>query len=131
MGEYRMRTGIYLILGGLSLWTGCRSRQVTQAEVDSLKACAEMASGGFLPVAEFRDRRFLAKVEASTASCRGGAAILPLRMTPWVDWANYWGAGDATSKTPPILKKAGALAPDERGILGALMDLEYERIELI
>ena len=34
-------------------------------------------------------------------------------------------------ETPAILKKAGALAPDERGILGALMDLEYERIELI
>ena len=127
-----MRSGIYLIAVGATLWSGCSHKQeISQAEVNSLKACVEMASGGFLPIAETRDRRFLAKVEEATARCRGGAAILPLRMTPWVDWANYWGAGDYHSRIPGILTKAGTLSPVERGILGALMDLEYERVELI
>src|SRR3954466_4934483 len=129
-----MRTCIYLISwAGILLWSGCGShdKEARQTELDSLAACAEMTSGGLLPIAQQRDLRFLGKVQPATAICRGGKTLLPFRATPWVDWANYWGAGDAHSKMPPILKQAGALSPDERGILGALMDLEYERIELI
>jgi hypothetical protein len=130
-----MRSCTYLIVavGFLVAGSGCApsDKESRQAELDSLKACADMASGGFLPIAAQRDTRFLAKVQAATALCRGGKNILPFRATPWVDWANYWGTGDAKSKMPAILKQAGALSPDERGILGALMDLEYERVELI
>src|SRR5260370_30989648 len=50
------------------------------------------------------------------------------RMTPWVDWSNYWGTGDMASlPTGFITSKAPAL----RGVAGALLDLEFERVELI
>src|SRR5581483_9442967 len=39
--------------------------------------------------------------------------------------------GDASSVPSPLLKQAGHLAPGQRGIDGALLDLEYQRIELI
>src|SRR5438270_7635325 len=112
---------VILFASGAMLWTGCNRapKEAVQAEMDSLKACAEMASGGFRPIADTRDLRFLGKVQAATAVCRGGAATLPFRMTPWVDWANYWGAADDSSRTPAMLKRAGVAAPDERGILGA------------
>jgi hypothetical protein len=44
-----------------------------------------------------------------------------------VDWSNYWGTGDATSIPDLLLSKAVA----QRGVAGALLDLEYQRIELI
>ena len=44
---------------------------------------------------------------------------------PWVDWQNYWATGDARSKGRP------GSAQDHLGLLGALRDLEYQRIELI
>src|SRR4051812_8896335 len=111
-----MRSRIYpAIFAALVSFTGCAPKDdaSVKAELESLKACAEMAKGGLLQIAETRDRRFLAKVQEATAVCRGGAATLPLRVTPWVDWANYWGAADARSRMPAILKQAGALAPDE------------------
>jgi hypothetical protein len=51
------------------------------------------------------------------------------RSTPWVDWANYWGTGDGASRNPAprYLSKTA----DRFGIDGALLDLEYQRIELI
>jgi hypothetical protein len=42
---------------------------------------------------------------------------------PWVDWSNYYGTGDASS-----LSRA---TKNLRGVGGALIDLEYERVELI
>jgi len=53
------------------------------------------------------------------------------RGTPWVDWANYWATGDAASKPAESEDKDGHLSPTGRGIDGALLDLEYQRIELI
>src|SRR5947209_3610963 len=129
-----MRCQSYLLLLATSLvWTGCNKTtpEAIQAEADSLKACADMASGGFLPIAATRDARFLGKVQASTALCRGGTIAQQFLVTPWVDWSNYWGARDGASRMAAVLRKAGVLAPDERGINGALMDLEYERIELV
>ena len=127
------RRSYLLLLAATFSFTACNhtSPEAAQAEADSLKACADMASGGFRPIAGTRDVRFLGKVQPSTALCRGGTIAQQFQATPWVDWANYWGAGDASSQTPAIAKKAGVLAPDERGITGALMDLEYERVELI
>ena len=46
-----------------------------KAEVDSLKACAQMVLSGFLKVAGSRDRRFQGKVADATALCRGGARV--------------------------------------------------------
>src|ERR1019366_9431690 len=68
------------------------------------------------------------KVQEAPALCRAGQRALLFRNTPWVDWSNYWGAGDATSKPPGLLTKGG---PSSRGIAGALLDLESQRIELI
>ncbi|HSD66779.1 MAG TPA: peroxidase family protein, partial [Vicinamibacteria bacterium] len=60
-----------------------------------------------------------------TASCRGGERALSTRGLPWVDWPSYWGAGDARSRG-----RAGT-TQTRRGVAGALLDLEYQRIELI
>jgi hypothetical protein len=96
----------------------------------STAACLSMASDGLLEVSDDRTQRFNGKVQEDTALCRGGDRAVKYRDTPWVDWANYWGAGDASSWGPD---KTGAkhTSPTGRGIDGALLDLEYQRIELI
>ena len=105
--------------------------KAVKAELESLRNCAQMINSGIRPIASTRDQRFQGKVEASTSACRGGEVAAQLRATPWVAWANYWGAGDATSKAPEFVKQANHLGPTGRGVDGALLDLEYQRIELI
>ena len=97
-------------------------------EEESLKACASMVFDGFRKIADTRDLRFNGKVQAATALCRGGQKALQFRNTPWVDWTNYWGAGDGTTRPPGLITKGG---PSLRGVSGALLDLEYQRVELI
>ena len=100
----------------------------TDDEKQSLKACAQMALKGFRPIADNRDMRFQGKVEEATAICRGGQQALLMRNTPWVDWSHYFGTGDINSTRPGLLTKGG---PALRGVSGALLDLEYQRIELL
>lgn len=76
------------------------------------------------PFAQARDQRFLGKVTEATARCRGGAAAVAGRETPWTDWQNYWATGSESSKAWWSTKNV-------RGINGALVDLEYARVELI
>jgi hypothetical protein len=77
------------------------------------------------PVASERDARFQGKVdESERARCRGGERAVKEMRTPWVDWPNYFGTRDATSKSDSLLR-------NERGIAAALIDLEYQRMELI
>lgn len=100
-----------------------------------IAACKRMAKKGFLSVPDSREYRFLGKVnEEDTAICRGGEKAVKFRNTPWLDWSNYWATGDESSKSGEIealipivrhIKKNG------RGIDGALLDLEYQRVELI
>ena len=90
----------------------------------SLGGCAGEISSGIRPFATERDQRFLGKVQANTARCRGGSAAVNGRDIPWVDWTNYYGAGDAKSKSMFASRNL-------RGINGALIDLEFERVELI
>ncbi|HXB55416.1 MAG TPA: peroxidase family protein [Vicinamibacteria bacterium] len=97
-------------------------------EFESLKACASMARDGLPDMAETRDRRFEGKVPVATALCRGGEKALQLRLTPWVDWSQYWGTGDLRSRPTGLITSSG---PSFRGLTGALFDLEYERIELL
>lgn len=93
-----------------------------------LKACADVVRQGFRKVADTRDVRFEGKVAEDTALCRGGERALQFRNTPWVDWSNYWGTGDVSSLPKDfLLNKAVA----RNGVAGALLDLEYERVELI
>jgi hypothetical protein len=89
----------------------------------SIKGCADEISTGIRPIAQARDRRFLGKVQSNTAQCRGGDVAVRRREPPWVDWRNYYGTGDASTK--------GWGTQTKRGINGALIDLEYERAELI
>ena len=99
-----------------------------QEEAAELNACLQSAAGGFLKIANTRDQRFEGKVTEPTARCRGGQKAIKYRYTPWVDWSNYWGTGDTSSLPVGFLSVSG---PKLRGVSGALLDLEYERIELI
>src|SRR3989454_4361395 len=93
--------------------------------------CLRLAQGGFRPVAATRIERFLGKVQAATAACRGGDHALAFRATPWVDWANYWATGDSTTKSTWFIPLPKHVSRNSRGEDGALLDLEYARIELI
>lgn len=99
-----------------------------QEEAAELGACAHSVAGGFLQIAPTRDQRFQGKVTEPTARCRGGMNAVNFRYTPWVDWSNYWGAGDSSSLPVGFL---AVQPPKFRGVSGALLDLEYERIELV
>jgi Animal haem peroxidase len=48
-----------------------------------------------------------------------------------VDWSRYWGAGGAETVPPAVPFSIGPLDPASRGVDGALVDLEYQRMELI
>ena len=97
-------------------------------EAEAAKACIEALFAGVRPVAPTRELRFQGKVIQANALCRGGQRTLQFRLTPWVDWTNYWGSGDVASLPTGFLSNKG---PAFRGVTGALVDLEYERIELI
>ena len=97
-------------------------------EAIEVQACAQAALQGFRPIAETRTQRFNGKVTQLTALCRGGNKAVQYRYTPWVDWSNYWGTGDLSSLPKGYLSTS---IPQFRGVNGALLDLEYERIELL
>ena len=84
-----------------------------------------------MPLATERSARFQGKVPDQAANCRGGRDAIAGRKTPWVDWANYWGAGDAASKSSDPGADVPVVGANQRGIIGALIDLEYQRMELI
>ena len=97
-------------------------------EADALLACAKAVLGGIRPIADTRDVRFEGKVSEANALCRGGYKSEQFRLTPWVDWGSYWGTGDMSSLPTGFLTSKG---PEFRGVSGALIDLEFERVELI
>jgi hypothetical protein len=96
-----------------------------------LRACAEIGLVGLRPLATERTKRFLGKVSEAHARCWGGEKAVAQRRTPWVDWSNYWAAGDAGSKSDRREIGAHVLDRNQRGIDGALINLEYQRMELI
>jgi Animal haem peroxidase len=93
--------------------------------------CIGYFTAGFRAVASARSDRFVGKVQEDTARCRGGAATIKWRAAPWLDWPRYWGAAGAESKVDGFASALGFLSPNRRGIDGALLDLEYQRIELL
>ncbi|MDX2481825.1 MAG: peroxidase family protein [Desulfuromusa sp.] len=104
------------------------------SSTEELGACGKLIKDGPRKIAEDRADRFMGKVQEETALCRGGEKAVAYRDTPWVDWSNYWATGDASSKSEG--KEAKTLLgehvkPNGRGIDGALIDLEYQRMELI
>ncbi len=100
-------------------------------EVRSLTACFELVREGFRPVADEPPDRFLGTVQPFTARCRGGDSAVERQGTPWVDWSNYWATGGPESRSSFGLLPVHRLSRNQRGIDGALLDLEYERIELL
>jgi hypothetical protein len=140
------KLGICALFSVILLLSGCRtnaaptafaapdipSKTTTESpkkqELQALGACAQAVRDGFRKVAGVRDVRFEGKVSKDNALCRGGQRALQFRNTPWVDWSNYWGTGDVAS-LPTGLLTSKLVA--QRGVAGALLDLEYERIELV
>lgn len=97
-------------------------------------SCAKRIVGGLRPIAAERDQRFIGKVDADALSCRGDARALANRDVPWVDWTNYWSTGDADSRAREWFGIVGALQHYMKngiGEFGALLDLEYQRMELV
>ena len=92
-------------------------------EARSLQACAQATIDqlGQLKIPDTRGLRFQGKVSEATALCRGGEQALQFRGTPWVDWTNYWGTGDMTSLPTGFVNSK---LPAQRGVAGALLDLE-------
>jgi hypothetical protein len=122
-----MGARVYLssVLFVLLVAGGCGVQQPELAD------CTTYVAGGFRKIAEDRSQRFLGKVQENTARCRGGEKAVALRSTPWTDWQSYWATGDDSSKAPGPSGEHVHLSPNGRGIDGALLDLEYQRIELI
>ena len=99
-------------------------------EAKALLACGQMVVDQLkdLKIPNPRGLRFQGKVSQATALCRGGDQALQFRATPWVDWTNYWGTGDMSSLPTGFIS---AKLPAQRGVTGALLDLELQRVELI
>ena len=96
-----------------------------------LGSCVAYALGGLRDVATDRSERFLGKVSEDTARCRGGEAAVAWRERPWLDWPRYWSAGGEQSRCAGMTAQLDFFSPNRRGINGALLDLEYQRIELL
>ena len=123
-------------LAGSLLLTHCVAQSVPaklspkQEEAKALLACGQMVidEAKVLKIPDTRELRFQGKVSKATALCRGGEQALQFRDTPWVDWTNYWGTGDMSSLPKGFLS---AKLPAQRGVFGALVDLEVQRLSLI
>src|SRR6266702_1968766 len=101
-----------------------------EEEKKALFACAQLVSDQFktLQIPAGREKRFQGKVSEATALCRGGEQAIKFRGTPWVDWSNYWGTGDTKSLPTNFISSK---LPASRGVFGALVDLELQRVALI
>jgi hypothetical protein len=95
------------------------------------RACVDMISEGLPDLAGTQTERFTGKVSEAHLRCRGGSRAVALSKTPWVDWPNYWGVGDITSTSNRFQPGSHLFNRNKRGIDGALMDLEIQRMELI
>jgi hypothetical protein len=83
------------------------------------------------PIATDRAFRFLGKVQPSTAKRRGGENAVRNMPFPWTDWQNYYATADCRSRSTGILANLPVVSRNDRGLNGALLDLEYQRMELI
>ena len=110
--------------------TSSQSTSPKQEEAKALLACAQMVVDelGVLKI----PRCARSSISGQTF---GGYRSLPWRRTspqfrgtPWVDWSNYWGTGDMTSLPTGFISSK---LPAQRGVAGALVDLELQRVELI
>src|SRR5262245_40214803 len=115
----------WVLLDAMLFLGGCGSNP------QDLISCLRMSFAGLRPIAGERADRFLGKVHEATAQCRGGERAVAGRAFPWIDWASYWATGDASTRAANATFNVAHLSSNGRGIDGALLDLEYQRIELI
>ncbi|TDI41939.1 MAG: oxygenase [Acidobacteria bacterium] len=118
----------------LLLFEGCRGEETVTRKLtsDTVFDCGEFVEDlvlGDIRHADGQTDRFLGKVDEKTARCFGGSHAVDFRHVPWVDWKNYWAAGDDESRR----KFIGIPFPATNlvGINGSLLDLEYQRLDLI
>lgn len=112
----------------LAVAASAQTTNTRQEEAAALKACAQSVLKGLRSIADTREQRFSGKVTDASALCRGGNRALQFQNTPWVDWSQYWGTGDVQSLPKNFVSTKG---PVLRGVTGALVDLEFQRVELI
>src|ERR1039457_1299503 len=86
-------------------------------EARELQACAQAVLQGFPKIPDARAVRFQGKVSEAEMLCRGGERSLQFRLTPWVDWSQYWGTGDMASLPTGFVSTKG---PAFRGVTSAL-----------
>ena len=118
-------------LAGVAAAVWLNLQPTEEDDIAIARACTEVLVEGLPKIAEAQRERFLGKVDDALARCRGGERGASGRTTPWVDWANYWGTGDASSKSDRFRPSSHLLNRAQRGVDGALMDIEYQRMELI
>ena len=127
----------YLIIGSIicatamvaSVGTPAPAQENRLDDLGVLRACIALGLQSLdeekplRPIATQRSERFQGKVaETNRLMCRGGSSAVQQRPTPWVEWSNYFGTAS---------KRSMLDVRDQRGITGALIDLEYQRMELI
>lgn len=127
----------YLVIGSIicatamvaSAGTPAHAQENKLDDLGVLRACIALGLQSLdeekplRPIATQRSERFQGKVaETNRLMCRGGSSAVQQRPTPWVDWSNYFGTAS---------KRSMLDVRDQRGITGALIDLEYQRMELI
>ncbi len=129
LGRLTVVAAAAMALTAAGVWFSLRPTEEDDAAV--AYACAEMVAHGLRDIADVRTKRFLGKNDEARAGCRGGERALQGRAVPWVDWSNYWGTGDASSKSDRFRGSSHIFNRAERGIDGALLELEHQRMELI
>ena len=96
---------------------------------DTVDACLAMVLGGFAPWARSAPSGSSARSARTPHSAGAASGRSAWRGVPWLDWQSYWATGDAGAARPN--RWTSHLGANGRGIDGALLDLEYQRIELI
>jgi hypothetical protein len=124
-------TASFAVLAAGAIMAGACVPAAAEDDQAVVEACVKALAAGLPPLKDERSERFQGKVDAARARCRGGESALRWMENPWVDWANYWAAGNAKSKSNQRDSGSHILDRDQRGIDGALFDLEYQRMELI
>jgi Animal haem peroxidase len=123
---------IAIVAGGVLLCGGgIGTRAAAQDGIAVVTACLEDLRAGLPLIAKERAARFDGKGTLAHVRCHGGAHAVDFMSTPWVDWENYWAAGDASSKSDRTEPGLSIFDRNQRGILGSLLDLERQRMELI
>jgi hypothetical protein len=124
-----MRIRISALVAIIALAGALAACSQVDDEAAVIKGCAEIAD--LRPIAAERTERFLGKLDEGRARCWGGEAAVAQLGTPWIDWSNYWAAGDASSRSDRPDSRLRVTDRNKRGIDGALLNLEYQRMELI